>query len=78
MEPDMDGSDLIIWALDPDTPRIRVATRRKDQDAAKLLYLGVYRLYRNGLGHRLREDIHNDEAFRVVSWIDHLLQMLEK
>ena len=50
----------------------------KDPAGALGIYRGVYAFYRNGTGHRSRpNDFDPDEAMRVVSWIDHLLGLIE-
>lgn len=74
---DQIGTSLMEWAFAADAPQVRLAEHRQEQRGAMEIYRGVIGFYRNGTGHRLRDDFDPDEAIRIVRWIDHLLWLLD-
>jgi hypothetical protein len=74
---DQYGTALIEWAFASSAPRLRLAKQVPEQTGAMQLYRGVFAFYRNGTGHRVRDDFDPNEALRIVSWIDHLLGLIE-
>jgi uncharacterized protein (TIGR02391 family) len=72
------GDDLMRWAFEGPAPRLRLADHPTEQVGALNLYRGIAAFYRNGTAHRVRaEDFDPDEAMRIVSWIDHLLLLID-
>jgi hypothetical protein len=66
------------WAFEGPTPRISLAAHATEQWGALNVYRGIAAFYRNGTHHRVRaEDFDPDEAMRIVSWIDHLLGLID-
>ncbi len=57
--------------------KLRLAKSKPEQTGAMQMYRGIYAYYRNGTGHRLREDFDPNEALRIVAWVDHLLGLLD-
>lgn len=76
------GDDLMKWAFVPDQPggpaRLQVAVKPDEQAGAFNVYRGVAKWYRNGTHHDVRaDDFDSGEARRIVSWIDHLLGLID-
>jgi uncharacterized protein (TIGR02391 family) len=72
------GDDLMKWAFEGPTPRLRLAAHPSEQWGASNIYRGIAAFYRNGTAHRVRaEDFDPDEAKRIVAWIDHLLELID-
>lgn len=42
------------------------------------MYRGLWSYYRNTTAHRVRDDLDRNEVLRVVSWIDHLLWLIDQ
>jgi uncharacterized protein (TIGR02391 family) len=79
---DLDGDELMKWAFLPDKQtgraRLQLAAKVQEQGGAFNVYRGVADLYRNGTHHDVRaDDFDSGEARRVVSWIDHLLGLID-
>jgi uncharacterized protein (TIGR02391 family) len=76
--PSLIGDDLMRWAFEGPTPRIPLAAHPTEQWGALNVYRGIAAFYRNGTAHRVRaEDFDPEEAARIVSWVDHLLGLID-
>jgi hypothetical protein len=42
------------------------------------MFTGFMTYYRNPSIHRIRDDLDKAEVIRIVSWIDHLLALVER
>jgi uncharacterized protein (TIGR02391 family) len=72
------GDELMKWAFEGPTPRIPLATHPTEQWGALNVYRGIAAFYRNGTAHRVRaDDFDPEEAMRIVSWVDHLLGLID-
>jgi hypothetical protein len=72
------GDDLMKWAFERPTPRIALAVHSTEQWGALNVYRGIAAFYRNCTHHRVRAaDFDPDEAMCIVSWIDHLLGLID-
>jgi uncharacterized protein (TIGR02391 family) len=70
------GVGLMEKAFGGNSPRLRLADHPEEQKGAMQMYRSVAAFYRNGTAHRLRDDFDQNEALRIVSWVDHLLMLL--
>lgn len=71
------GIALMDFAFAGKTPPVRLSSHPGEQAGAHQLFRGMTGFYRNGTGHRLRDDFDPGAARRIVSWVDHLLGLLE-
>jgi uncharacterized protein (TIGR02391 family) len=77
LTPDDLGVGLMEKAFGGSSPHLRLAEHPEEQKGAMHIYRGVAGFYRGGTAHRLRDDFDPNEALRIVSWVDHLLILLE-
>jgi uncharacterized protein (TIGR02391 family) len=70
------GTALMEWAFSPG--RLTLASHPAEQAGVMQMYRGTIAFYRNGTGHRVRDDFDPKEAVRIVAWIDHLLGLLDR
>lgn len=71
------GVDLARHALGGDEPRLTLSPIPAEQDAAHLLYRGVFGFIRNQVHHRLMGDMPPERTLQIVGMIDYLLSLLE-
>ena len=57
--------------------KFRLSDHDGEQEGARHMYQGLMAFYPNPVGHRLHDDLDRNEAPRVVSWIDHLLWLID-
>lgn len=72
------GARLMQWAFDGDPARLALTDDKKAQAGALEMYRGLWAFYRNPTAHRVRDDLDRIEVLRVVSWIDHLLWLIDQ
>jgi integrase len=72
------GAGLMRWAFDGDPARLALTDDKKAQTGALEMYRGLWAYYRNPTAHRVRDDLDRNEVLRVVSWIDHLLWLIDQ
>jgi uncharacterized protein (TIGR02391 family) len=58
--------------------RLRLSHDPNEQRGALEMFTGFMTYYRNPSIHRLRDDLDKPEVIRIVSWIDHLLALVER
>lgn len=73
------GVALMEFAFGDPTPALRfIAMEPREQKAVARTYAGLMGLYRNRAIHELRRDLDQRAARQIVSWIDHLLVLLDE
>jgi hypothetical protein len=65
------------WALGPPNARLIVSDIRPEQEAAHLLYRGVFGFLRNPAGHRLLGPLQPERVLQVVGMVDYLISIAE-
>ena len=58
--------------------RLRLSHDPTEQRGALEMFTGFMTYYRNPSIHRLRDDLDKPEVIRIVSWIDHLLALVDR
>jgi uncharacterized protein (TIGR02391 family) len=58
--------------------RLRLSHDPTEQRGALEMFTGFMTYYRNPSIHRLRDDLDKPEVIRIVSWVDHLLALIER
>jgi len=71
------GTRLMDSAMWGNSLNLRLSDHDGEQEGAWQMYRGLMAYYRNPVGHRLRDDLDRNEVLHVVSWIDHLLWLIE-
>jgi uncharacterized protein (TIGR02391 family) len=71
------GARLMESALWGNSIKLRLSDHEGEQEGAYQMYRGLMAFYRNPVGHRLHDDLDRNEALHVVSWIDHLLWLID-
>jgi uncharacterized protein (TIGR02391 family) len=72
------GTRLMDSALWGSSRELRLSDHDGEQEGAWQMYRGLMAFYRNPVGHRLHDDLDRTEALHVVSWIDHLLWLIDR
>jgi hypothetical protein len=75
--PNVVGVELATFALAGATPRIVLSTISAEQEAAHLLFRGVFGFVRNRVHHHLVADLSPARALQIVGTVDYLLSLLE-
>jgi hypothetical protein len=71
------GVDLAAFAFRPPSPRLNVSDVAAEQDAAHLLYRGVFGFVRNSAHHRLLGELQPERVLQIVGMIDYLISVAE-
>jgi uncharacterized protein (TIGR02391 family) len=58
--------------------QLRLSHDPNEQRGALEMFTGFMTYYRNPSIHRLRDDLDKAEVIRIVSWIDHLLALVDR
>jgi hypothetical protein len=74
--PTVVGTDLASYALSGSTPRIVLSAVGAEQEAAHLLFRGVFGFVRNRVHHHLVADVSPVRALQIVGTVDYLLSLL--
>jgi hypothetical protein len=74
--PTIVGVDLATLALSGAAPRIVLSAVAAEQDAAHLLFRGVFGFVRNRVHHHLVADLSPVRVLQIVGTIDYLLSLL--
>lgn len=72
----MGGADLAAFAFNKKDPKIRVSVVPAEQEAAHLLFRGVFGFIRNQVHHRLVGEMIPQRVLQVVGTIDYLLSIV--
>lgn len=75
--PNIVGADLAGFAFGTDTPRIVLSDVAAEQQAAHLLFRGIFGIIRNKVHHRLVADLTPERALQIVAMVDYLLSLIE-
>ena len=67
------GVDLSKYALAPPSPRLIVSDVSSEQEAAHLLFRGVFGFIRNSVHHRLISTLQPERVLQIVGMVDYLL-----
>jgi len=71
------GRDLAAYAFGTKTPRLIISDVGAEQDAAHLMYRGVFGFIRNQVHHRLTGELQSDRVLQVLGLIDYLMALAE-
>jgi hypothetical protein len=71
------GLDLASYAFGTNTPRLTVSDVRAEQEAAHLMYRGVFGFIRNQVHHRLTGELQPEPVLQVLGLIDYLIALVE-
>lgn len=71
------GVDLAKRAFGPPSPLLIVSEVGPEQDAAHLLYRGVFGFVRNSVHHRLVGTLQPERVLQVVGMVDYLISVAE-
>jgi hypothetical protein len=71
------GVDLAKLALCPPSPRLIVSDVGPEQEAAHLLYRGLFGFVRNSAHHRLLGTLQPERVLQIVGMVDYLISVAE-
>lgn len=71
------GVGLAEYAFGPKSPRLIVSDVGPEQEAAHLLYRGVFGFVRNSVHHRLVHDLQPERVLQIVGMVDYLISVAE-
>ena len=71
------GVDLAKYAFSGPDPHLKVSDIGPEQEAAHLLYRGVFGFVRNSVHHRLIETLQPERALQIVGMVDYLISVAE-
>jgi hypothetical protein len=71
------GVELAQFALSRKTPPIILSSIPAEQEAAHLLFRGVFGFIRNPFHHHLIGDLSPERTLQLVGTVDYLLSLLE-
>lgn len=71
------GVDLAKYAFAQPSPAIVISEVASEQEAAHLLYRGVFGLVRNSVHHRLVGTLQPERVLQIVGMVDYLLSLAE-
>lgn len=71
------GTDLAQFAFGTPNLRLIVSDIAPEQQAANLLYRGVFGFIRNSAGHRLLGPLQPERVLQIVGMVDYLLSVAE-
>jgi len=77
LQADCFGLDLAKAAFGGATPALRVSEVAAEQDAAHLLYRGVFGFIRNQVHHKLVGELRPERVLQILGMIDYLLFVAE-
>lgn len=69
---------LMELAFGPKNGPLRVSDLEPEQVGAMQMYRGTMAYFRNSTGHNLVETYTQDDALRLVAWVDLLIEMVNK
>lgn len=72
------GENLVNFAFDEKSPRVRLSTHPSEQQGAAFLFRGFFRWIRNPAAHRLDPSVSVGEAIRGLMICDYLLALLAR
>jgi uncharacterized protein (TIGR02391 family) len=67
------GAELATRAFAGNAPALRVSDIEAEQQAAHLLYRGVFGFIRNNVHHKLRPDLASERVLQILGLIDYLI-----
>ena len=67
----------LAGAWRPPREAVRYSLRAAEQEAAHLLFRGVFGLLRNPSHHRLLGAIDRQRVIQLLGWLDYLLHLIE-
>jgi hypothetical protein len=71
------GVDLARNCFGGDTPLMTVSNIKAEQEAAHLLFRGVFGFIRNSVHHRLVETLQPERALQIVGMVDYPISVAE-
>lgn len=71
------GVDLATAAFGSDKPKLVVSSNLAEQEAAHLLYRGVFGFIRNPVHHKLVEGLIPERVIQILGLIDYLLHLAD-
>ena len=71
------GIDLVKHAFGPPSPRLIVSNVAPEQEAAHLLFRGVFGFVRNSVHHRLVGTLQPERVLQIVGMVDYLISIAE-
>jgi hypothetical protein len=71
------GVDLARHAFGPPAPRLIVSDVGAEQEAAHLLFRGVFGFVRNSVHHRLVGTLQPERVLQIVGMVDYLISLAE-
>ncbi len=71
------GVDLARHAFGPPSPRLVASDVAAEQEAAHLLYRGVFGFVRNSVHHRLVGTLQPERVLQIVGMVDYLISVAE-
>jgi uncharacterized protein (TIGR02391 family) len=72
-----DGVKLVTAALGSTAPLIALSPHQSEQEAAHLLFRGVFGFIRNPFHHRLMGTVAQQRVLQILGTVDYLLYLLE-
>jgi hypothetical protein len=76
-EAGVSGIDLAAFAFRPPQARLGVSEVTAEQEAAHLLYRGVFGFVRNSAHHRLLGELQAERVLQIVGMVDFLISVAE-
>jgi uncharacterized protein (TIGR02391 family) len=76
-EESLTGVDLARFAFGKEPPVLIVSSISAEQDAAHLLFRGVFGFIRNHVHHHLVSDLSPQRVLQMVGFVDYLLSVVE-
>ena len=75
---DLTGVPLMEQAFSPKGGLLRLSPLDQEQLGAMQLYRGMMAFFRNNAGHHLIDTFTQEDALRLVAWVDFLLAMIAR
>jgi hypothetical protein len=71
------GVDLASFAFGGQNPQIRISELTAEQEAAHLLYRGIFGFIRNSSHHNLIINFDSNRVLQIIAFIDYLIYLAE-
>jgi Protein of unknown function (Hypoth_ymh) len=71
------GVELAALAFRPPSPRLSVSEVQAEQEAAHLMYRGIFGFVRNSAHHRLLGELQPERVLQIVGMVDYLISVAE-
>lgn len=73
----LEGVKLVSYAFGGQTPALVLSPEATEQEAAHLLFRGMFGFIRNPFHHRLIDEVPQERAMQVLTLVDYLLFLIE-